>query len=855
MKFLQTLEDHNLTQHISTATHIRGHTLDLFITRSESNLLRTKASVHEPNLFDARGNPFCDHHAIQAVLAGAKPKKISKTFTFRKWKTVDQVELSKDIVLDIPDTNPSVDELANQYDSELRDVVEKHAPLVTKSVLLRPNTQWYSDELLESKRNRRRAERKWRETGLEIHRQIFKERCSNTGKLLHQTKQDFFSKKIEDCSGDHKQLFKLSNSLMGKQHDIVLPTSTSNTELSNKFAHFFINKVTTIRNVLSQQHSFNRELSLAEDTPFNGDLFWRGNDPREQYLYEQLVQIVGTEIDIRKRQRLFILFDMYINACMLDRAHISSGSLAEGIDLPGSDIDIMYVIRNIYVIQNAFNSSIKQPKNRIEFVMETDIDHPGFTRLKRNSKYLPVNNFLNIFKTNNCNVPLYSHGPCLSTRELTVDIAFCLRSKYLPQNVNSWAFRHRWQWPPHFVIDKIIQYGCLIVPIGPKTVSDDISLWRFSFSVAEKMIVHSFNFTQYLCYGLLKLMLKRVINTHDEVKDLLCSYFLKTALFWVSEEHDINRFQLTKLSYCFSLCLSKLITWVNICYCPNYFIPEHNMFQGKINKSNNTILLRVLGGIQSGGIDGLIMNLFPTYNRSLLVKNSESSSTMLDFLFYRIDAIKARETEIAISYKKLAFIDSLIKSESSTFIVDVCKYYYAQSSQIIAQSLPPPNTKGQFNVTLRLTDYVLSRCSPDMMLSNDFACKVHKKCYRQNIHSTTTLIERMKTAAVCHVSYIINSSLIPEELQLEVKDQVLFIPPTVMSHCLRFLCFHHLGDILNRQQSLRDLYLTVKGSYLVPICELSISITIVGVCLEISGDKDKAYQCYEEALKVDHHKT
>ncbi|CAG2202992.1 unnamed protein product [Mytilus edulis] len=271
MKFLQTLEDHNLTQHISTATHIRGHTLDLFITRSESNLLRTKASVHEPNLFDARGNPFCDHHAIQAVLAGAKPKKISKTFTFRKWKTVDQVELSKDIVLDIPDTNPSVDELANQYDSELRDVVEKHAPLVTKSVLLRPNTQWYSDELRESKRNRRRAERKWRETGLEIHRQIFKERCSNTGKLLHQTKQDFFSKKIEDCSGDHKQLFKLSNSLMGKQHDIVLPTSTSNTELSNKFAHFFINKVTTIRNVLSQQHSFNRELSLAEDTPFNED--------------------------------------------------------------------------------------------------------------------------------------------------------------------------------------------------------------------------------------------------------------------------------------------------------------------------------------------------------------------------------------------------------------------------------------------------------------------------------------------------------------------------------------------------------------------------------------------------------
>ncbi|VDI49874.1 Hypothetical predicted protein [Mytilus galloprovincialis] len=235
------------------------------------------------------------------------------------------------------------------------------------------------------------------------------------------------------------------------------------------------------------------------------------------------------------------------------------------------------------------------------------------------------------------------------------------------------------------------------------------------------------------------------------------------------------------------------------------------MFKGKINESNNTILLRVLGGIQSGGIDGLIMNLFPTDNRSLLVTSSESSSTMLDFLFYRIDAIQARETEISISYKKLAFIESLIKSESSTFIVDVCKYYYAQNSQIIAQLLPPPNTKG--------SNYIIH------------------KCYQRHLQDGT------KTGAVS------------EERQLEVKDQVLFIPPTVMSHCLRFLCFHHLGDILNRQQSLRDLYLTVKDTYLVPKCELSNSITIVGVCFEMSGAKDKAYQCYEEALKVDDHKT
>lgn len=74
---------------------------------------------------------------------------------------------------------------------------------------------------------------------LHVHRQIFKDKCSLTGKLLHQTKQDYFSQKIEDCGSDHKQLFKLSNTLMGKQQEIVLPSSTSNTELSNMFAQFF----------------------------------------------------------------------------------------------------------------------------------------------------------------------------------------------------------------------------------------------------------------------------------------------------------------------------------------------------------------------------------------------------------------------------------------------------------------------------------------------------------------------------------------------------------------------------------------------------------------------------------------
>ncbi|CAC5373584.1 unnamed protein product [Mytilus coruscus] len=71
---------------------------------------------------------------------------------------------------------------------------------------------------------------------------------------------------------------------------------------------------------------------------------------------------------------------MVANACVSEYTKISSGNLAEGLDLPGSDIDIMYVNNCIDVILNA--SNIKHPIHRTTLVMETAIGHPGFVRLK-----------------------------------------------------------------------------------------------------------------------------------------------------------------------------------------------------------------------------------------------------------------------------------------------------------------------------------------------------------------------------------------------------------------------------------------------------------------------------------------
>ncbi|CAC5366769.1 unnamed protein product [Mytilus coruscus] len=597
-------------------------------------------------------------------------------------------------------------------------------------------------------------------------------------------------------------------------------------------------------------------MEYLEDSRYcNKDyLTWTRNHMKERYLYEHLVNEVGSEIDFRKRQQLFIVKDMLDNAALSSLTQIMSGSLGEGLNLPGRDIDLMYVIHEVDVIQD--RRTIKKPLEHVKrttLLMETEHNHPGFARLlllkgvhleidfitletfenTNKGLYLSVNKFVSKLKQLHPFLKLSTHGPCVSNKGQRTDIAYCIRSQYLPYNAREWTLRNRQQWPPNNIIDKIKEFGCLLVPIGPKTMPDCNILWRLSFSEAEKQLVHSFNFTQLLCYCLLKLTLKHIVNTNKHAEGLLCSYFMKTALFWVSEEVDIDTFQMSKLIVCFSHCINKLIVWAKKCYCPNYFIPQQNMFLGKVNLDNNKILINVLNNIKCDGIVGLINRLYPqdNTNHNLLRTNIESSFIMLDFLFYSTCGFDSA-TDLSGCLKALMFAKSFIKSTSSTFIIDLCNHQQAVISQHAAQLLPTPTkmtdkynmhkrnhrylqagTKtdavsgwllyasfyyvtGQFNVTLRLTEYVLSRCSSEMMLQgNAYYREEQINNYRRHIHSTMTLNDKMRIAIVKNVKYVKQSSLIPSELQLEVNDKPVFIPPIVMSHCLRFLCYHHLGDI------------------------------------------------------------
>ena len=620
----------------------------------------------------------------------------------------------------------------------------------------------------------------------------------------------------------------------------------------------------------------------------------------EKEVYDNLISVVGSEMDIRIRQNTFLIIDKIYNKIITNETSVSSGSLAEGLDLPGSDIDIMFVLNTVQVIQNV--QQMNRSARKTTLLAKDDMEFPGFSRLKLiaegdhkyaytlpecfvetiNGLFLSNNSFVRKFNEKYINFKSSVHGPCLSDIYATLDVAFCFHLDSWPRQAKQWIYRHRpGQWPTDILIYEIVNYGCILVPIGPKEIKNNELLWRISFSMAEKQLVHAMNYTQILCYALLKLSLKNIIDRKDQVKGLLCSYFMKTAVFWLSEESSINAFEIQNLFHCYFLCLDKIIIWVKSCYCPNYFIPEHNMFRGKINSSNSRQLLNVLERLRNGERDVLTVNTL--FNSETVL---HESCIKLEVFFYKVIF---RDLEVDIKYgdSLLSFIASLAMSYSTSILSGMCKYYYAKINQMIVQKLPLPTTNildvhvirryhkhlhdgtktdavsgwllyasfyyvlGQYNTTLKIIDHVLSCCTPDMiMLGMANYTTYDIKYYKQNVGcSKITLNEKMRLATINNVWYVKQSTLIPHELKLEVQDGNFYVPPVVMSHCLRFLCYHHLYDIGNRQQSLHDLYLTMKERYFIPKNQLSNPLTILGVFNEIIGDNETAYYCFDTALR------
>ena len=150
------------------------------------------------------------------------------------------------------------------------NVLDTHTPSTRRLISNRPRSPWNTTvgpELLEAKQERRRAERRWHETGLTVHRQIYQAARNCVTDIVDKAKTKFYSAKLISCT-TAKQLFSVSKDLLGKMNNCnPLPTSLPVLELPQKFSDFFTGKIRLIREKLDKTNS---SPSTVQETVYNG---------------------------------------------------------------------------------------------------------------------------------------------------------------------------------------------------------------------------------------------------------------------------------------------------------------------------------------------------------------------------------------------------------------------------------------------------------------------------------------------------------------------------------------------------------------------------------------------------------
>ena len=180
-----------------------------------------------------------DHLVTSFDLLLRKPLRVTKKIASRNIRSVDMHVFRTDLlnILESTTQSDSADPLS-VYNICLRKVLDHHAPLVTPTVTDRTSAPWMTLEVKQAKVERRIAERKWRQSGLTVHREIYAKQRNLVSNLISKAKKDYTCENIVDCDCSW-EFFCLSNQMMAIFRGTFQPSNIPPESLPDKFSEFF----------------------------------------------------------------------------------------------------------------------------------------------------------------------------------------------------------------------------------------------------------------------------------------------------------------------------------------------------------------------------------------------------------------------------------------------------------------------------------------------------------------------------------------------------------------------------------------------------------------------------------------
>ena len=196
-QFADLLATFGLIQHVTFATHVSGHWLDLIIARSSSDVVVVAPC---PSSF------LSDHCFVECSLAIPSAAETATEISFRKWKDIyTETFVSDNANSELARFDDS--ELAEGYGRILSSILNTHAPLRRNVIVSRPRVPWFNDKLKSVKSIRRKLEKRMRRTNLASDIRAYRAACNRCCLHLNEAKRKRYGDHIEDCAGDSNNLF------------------------------------------------------------------------------------------------------------------------------------------------------------------------------------------------------------------------------------------------------------------------------------------------------------------------------------------------------------------------------------------------------------------------------------------------------------------------------------------------------------------------------------------------------------------------------------------------------------------------------------------------------------------------
>lgn len=235
--FLHLIDSFNLVQSVSGATHERGHTLDIVLSYG--------LPIHNLEICDA---VFSDHMPVlfEIMLAGntAKPCAIARRCRIINPSTAVQFSSVFSQHCDIPDSICNdAEELSLWFLSTCQTVIDAVAPLKTRQSKTKAEP-WRNDTTQVVRRECRRGKHKWKKDKLHVSFQMLRDCWRHYQTCLKEAKRKYFAEIILSNCNKPRVLFQTIDSVLNVPLTVCFDASY---DVCEKFLHFFIDKVTTIR--------------------------------------------------------------------------------------------------------------------------------------------------------------------------------------------------------------------------------------------------------------------------------------------------------------------------------------------------------------------------------------------------------------------------------------------------------------------------------------------------------------------------------------------------------------------------------------------------------------------------------